>query len=92
MSDVSLKRPLREGEALCKHGCRTIVEAAVGDCGMCCEEAVAARTARVAPLDAAQKAKNHEETEAWVSRRDPQVYESWKSRVGAEGKPKKGKG
>ena len=43
-------RALREGEAFCKHGCKTIVEALLGSCEMCCEKAIADRVARLAPI------------------------------------------
>ena len=81
MADQVLpSRALKDSEALCSFGCGCIVEKVDGDCGMCCPEAVSLRTARVAPLHEAAKAKSHAETEAWVSRQAPEVYAAWKER------------
>jgi hypothetical protein len=40
------KRALREGEALCKFQCGTIVQASIGSCEMCCFDAIAERLSR----------------------------------------------
>lgn len=71
-------RDPREGEALCRFNCGTIVntkdrgDGAEGHCGMCHPEAIALRTARVAPIHEANQAKTAEETEArnkrWTDR------------------------
>lgn len=48
---------------LCKFGCGTIVSEALPSCEMCCAEAVADREARVAPIHAAEMARNAARTE-----------------------------
>ena len=66
-------RRLRDGEALCKFGCRTIIDTRSADglqghCGMCCEKANKARAKRVDPINEAEKVDNEVRTLAQMER------------------------
>ncbi len=66
-------RRLRAHEAMCKYGCRSIVDTRDGDgaqghCGMCCDKARATRAKRVAPIHAAEVEANEIATAAQLAR------------------------
>lgn len=61
-------RQLRDGETSCKFGCKTIVTVVIASCEMCCEEAIAERNARLAPIKEAELKAAEEKTARVLAR------------------------